>query len=94
MTKVVLTLAFGTLWLLDTAFTAEFVQEQGLQMEANPLVAWVIATYGIPAFVAWKLAVLVVWFLLYKKTHIAIHVGLIMIMLPVVYLGFLAATLI
>lgn len=92
--KYVLTLAFGTLWMLDTLFTAEFVREQGLQMEANPIVAWVIATYGINTFIVWKLVVLAVWFLLFNKVSIWVHIVLTALMLPVVYMGFLAATLI
>lgn len=90
--KGLLTLAFATLWIADTAFTTEFVQEQGLQMEANPIMAWVIAMYGISTFTVVKLVILAVWVMLQKKAHIALHVGLVVIMLPVVYAGFIVAS--
>lgn len=90
--KSVLTLAFAVLWIADAALTAEFVQEQGLQMEANPIVAWVITTYGITAFIWVKMVILAAWVLLQKHAHIAIHVVLVVIMLPVVYMGWIVAT--
>lgn len=91
-TKPALTLAFGSLWIADMALTAEFVQEQGIQMEANPIVAWVIVTYGITAFIWVKLVILAVWLLLHKRVHVGIHAALVVIMLPVVYMGFVIAT--
>lgn len=90
--KDVLTLAFAVLWIADAAFTAEFVQEQGLHMEANPIVAWVIATYSITTFIWIKVVLLAAWFLLQKHIHTTVHVVLIAILLPVVYMGFAVAT--
>jgi hypothetical protein len=41
-------LLFCILWLLDTLFTSVLVARDGVEAEANPLVALVIAHHGLP----------------------------------------------
>lgn len=79
--------AFTSLWLADTAATALFVYKYGVEMEANPIMAWVLENTGYTGFILWKLITLAFWLLLSKRINIIIHWSLCIIMVPVVIAG-------
>lgn len=80
-------LAFSVLWAADTVATMEFVSTLGLEAEANPLIRKVIAAYGFGGFAAVKAAALLFWLGVGKHAHLLLHVALIAIMVPVVFVG-------
>lgn len=86
--KLFLFIVFAVLWTLDTIFTVIFVGKYGLSAEGNPLMRWVIAEWSPAGFAALKIGLLMFWACVCNKAHIVIHIFFVLIMLPVVWMGF------
>lgn len=82
---------FLVLWAIDTAATCRFVSVLGPDMEANPLIKWLIVNFGLWAFVYVKYAIACFWWYLHDRVHVSIHVALNLIMIPVAALGMIVA---
>lgn len=89
--KTTLTASFAALWLADTALTIKFVMEQGVEMEAHPVMRYVLSEWGYPEFVAVKLAVLLFWLMLANRVHWGIHAALNVMMIVIVCMGTIVA---
>jgi len=61
--RVLLKLLFCVLWLLDTLFTSLLVARDGVEAEANPLVALAIIYHGLPGL--WLVKALVLGLVLF-----------------------------
>ena len=80
-------LGVPTLWLVDTIATTLFVSAGGTELEANPLMRYVIERWGLLSFVILKLAILVYWQVLSDRIPTMMHVVLSLFLLPVACLG-------
>lgn len=69
-------LGVPTFWLVDTISTVLFVTAGGTELEANPLMRWLMEQWGIGAFVALKLAILTYWQVLSDRIPTVTHVFL------------------
>jgi hypothetical protein len=89
--KTFLAAIFASLWLMDAAATISFVMTLGADAESNPMMRWVIEQWGVGWFAASKAMVLAAWLCLHERAHVAVHVGLLAVMAPVVWFGSLLA---
>lgn len=89
--KLLLTLSFGILHMADAIVTGAFVNKHGLEMEANPLMYYIIANYGFGGMFIFKFATLALWIMVAQKAHWGIHAALNVIMLIVVCMGIVVA---
>jgi hypothetical protein len=89
--KELLTLTFSMLWVADAITTAAFVNKHGLEMEANPIVRWVMEQWSVGGLFMFKFVVLAFWISVAQKAHWGIHVALNVIMAVVVYMGIIVA---
>lgn len=88
---IALVLLFTVLWVLDTVFTIIFTMLGGLELEANPLLQYVITYTGYQGFVFVKLIPLVLWLMFAYHARLWIHVMLNAIMVtPVLWGGIMA----
>ena len=79
---------FSLLWLADTMFTIVFVGKLGYQMEANPMMRWVLMYLGYVAFVWVKFLTWAFW--IYMQRHLRTlwaHAVLVVMMIPIVFRG-------
>lgn len=83
--------AFSVLWMADTVCTSVFVAKYGVEMEANPVMRWLIATHGILSFIGVKLFLLA--FILALKQHVKtwVYAALAVLLLPVSIAGAIVA---
>ncbi len=81
-----------TLWVSDTIATCVFVSVGGVELEANPIMHWLIAEHGLYAFILTKLIILALWLSLANKIHWVIHAALGVILFPIVCMGILLIT--
>lgn len=89
--KLLLFMVFYALWMLDAVYTIKFVELYGLGMEANPIVRYIIEHFGYPGLLLFKVLTTLPWAILYQRAKVWVHVLMILIMLPVVVLGYLVA---
>jgi hypothetical protein len=89
--KALLTLAFGCLWIADACVTGVFVKKHGLEMEANPIMRWVLEQWGFGGMMMVKFVVLSFWIALHQRAHWGIHVALNVLMATVVCMGIIVA---
>jgi hypothetical protein len=93
MTRYWLNLVFTALWGADTALTIAFTNKLGLAAETNPLMHWVLATWGVGGFIGVKITTLVAWLALQRHLrHLWIHWIFVLMMIPTVIGGFIIAT--
>jgi hypothetical protein len=78
---------FASLWLLDTASTIAFVAVGGVEMEANPVMRAVMIHAGMGGFAFVKAGILVPWGVLTKYIPVWVHLVMIAVLVPVVYMG-------
>lgn len=90
--KTLLTLTFGCLWIADAIATAAFVNKHGLEMEANPVVRWVMEQWSVGGLFMFKFVVLAFWISVAQKAHWGIHAALNVIMAIVVCMGVVVAS--
>lgn len=90
--KELLTLAFSGLWIADAIVTAAFVNKHGLEMEANPVVRWVMEQWSVGGLFMFKFVVLAFWISVAQKAHWGIHAALNVIMAIVVCMGVVVAS--
>lgn len=93
-------LIWSWLWIADTLLTLTFVQHLGVEFEANPIMRWLIETAGPAGFMMVKLALMVMWvwiMALYHTTQpkraLILIWTMLVLMLPVVYMGWALASL-
>jgi hypothetical protein len=89
--KLLLTLTFGILHVADAVVTGAFVNKHGLDMEANPLMHYIIANYGFGGMFMFKFVTLALWVCVAQKAHWGIHAALNVIMFIVVCMGIIVA---
>ena len=89
--KQKLTVAFAALWIGDIVTTIAFTAKHGLDMEANPLMRWVLTELGNGGFVVIKLVPLILWFALAGRMATWLHVSAVALMLPIVIVNSLVA---
>lgn len=89
--KELLTLAFSGLWIADAIATAAFVNKHGLEMEANPIVRWVMEQWSVGGLFMMKFVVLAFWIAVANRAHWGIHAALNVIMAIVVCMGIIVA---
>ncbi len=87
MTKNWLSASFVALWLADIVLTLMFVAHYGASMEANPLMRYAIEHGGTAGFITAKTAVLLPLIPLHKHIPAWVYGGLVIIMLPVIYMN-------
>lgn len=78
---------FVWLWVMDTFFTLTFIHSHGLQMEANPVVAWLVEHGGESYFVLAKAAAAFPAMLLYEHMSSKLYAFLCAAVTPAVILG-------
>lgn len=79
---------FAATWVADTVLTLMFTGMHGVAAEANPIMRWVLVELGVMGFVGIKAATLGLWLSVSQYAPRWISWALVVIMLPVVYLGF------
>lgn len=89
--KTLLTLTFGCLHVADAIVTSVFVNKHGLEMEANPLMHYIIENYGFGGMFMFKFVTLALWISVAQKAHWGIHAALNVIMAIVVCMGIIVA---
>lgn len=89
--KLLLAFLFLLLWGLDGALTIRFVSMYGLEAEANPFVRYVMSNWGEDGLLWVKSLTGTLWALLHQRAKVWVHVATIIVMVPVVALGFLVA---
>lgn len=60
---------FTLVWLMDFVLTVAFTIKLGVDMEANPVVKWVIMELGYLGFALFKLITWLAWKRLYEEAH-------------------------
>lgn len=73
LTKFVLLMVFCILWSADTLFTVIFVGRYGVEMEANPLMKWVMVEFGVLSFTLLKLFIMYAWSWIYMYARVLYH---------------------
>jgi arginine exporter protein ArgO len=101
MTKIKknLFITFTLLWIIDALLTVSFITQFGVEMEANPLIRWIISHFGFAGLWIVKITTWYFWFKtnqLYQKKHnkeasYLIDAFLVCIMLAVVVPGAVVA---
>lgn len=89
--KTFLLLAFAIMWIADTLFTTHFVLNHGVELEANPVMHYVIKEYGLLVFMFLKATVLGAWGGLFQYTKVWHHV---IVLLPTTYAAVLGGLIV
>ena len=84
---------FVMAWLIDTVATTIFVSVGGVELEANPVMNWLIRTHGVDTFIYTKLIILIVWNLLQFSNKFKWQYNMILcaILIPVAIMGIIVA---
>lgn len=79
--------AFCALKVMDVASTVYFVDNLGVDMEANPVMHWLISNWGLGWFVGVQAIVVAFWLSIGRLAKTWIHWALVLIHVPVVWMG-------